>query len=56
MDKKWKRVGVTKLWVNIPDILYEKLKKYASKRNIKFSKYVNRALLHYIIKESEYEN
>lgn len=52
---KWKRKGMRKLWVNIPDIMYDRLKNHAQKRNVSFTKIVNRALLKYILEEDKYE-
>ena len=45
-----------KLWVEIPQELYETLEYNAKKRNITFTKYINRILLRYSIKEESYEN
>lgn len=45
-----------KLWVEVNPDLYDLLKSNAIKRNIKFTKYINRALLRYSIKEELYEN
>lgn len=40
-----------KLWVEVPVELYDGLYKNSKKRNITFTKYINRALLRYLIKE-----
>lgn len=56
MDKKWSRKGKRKLWVDISEHLYEKLKNNSKKRNITFTKCINRILLRYIIEEEKYEN
>lgn len=50
MIKKYNRTG-KKLWVEIPHDLYDILNKNAEDRNITFTKYINRILLRYIIKE-----
>ncbi len=45
-----------KLWVEIAPELYALLEDNAKKRNIKFTKYINRILLRYSIKEEWHEN
>lgn len=55
MKKSQKRYG-KKLWVEISPELYEFLKNNAKKRNITFTKYINRVLLRYSIKEESYED
>lgn len=56
MDNKWIRKGKRKLWVDIPEDLYEQVKLNAKKRNLNFTKYINRILMRYLIEENKYEN
>jgi hypothetical protein len=55
MLNKWIRKGKRKLWVNIPEGLYDQLQLQAKRRNLLFSKYINRALMRYMIEENRYE-
>ena len=55
MKKLQKRYG-KKLWVEVQPKLYEFLQMNAKKRNLTFTKYINRALMRYSIKEEFYEN
>lgn len=48
--------NLKKLWVEIPPQLYELLKKNSEKRNITFTKYINRILLRYSLKEEFHDN
>ena len=45
-----------RLHVLIPKAIHEKLWKIAKQRNITLSRYVNRALLRYILNEEKYDN
>lgn len=56
MIEKWIRKGKKKLWVDIPQDLYDQLQAHAKKRNLKFTKYINRILIRYVIEENKYEN
>lgn len=56
MESKWKRKGTKKLWVDVPEELYEQLEKDAEKRNLKFSIYVRRILFRSTIVENRYED
>ncbi len=47
--------SLRKLWVNVNKELYEKITQRSQVRNITFTKYVNRALLRYVLDESKYE-
>ncbi len=55
MKKNQMRFG-KKLWVEISPEFYILLQTYAKQRNITFTKYINRALLRYSIKEELYED
>ena len=44
-----------KLWVEIPEDLYNQLQINAKKRNITFTRVVTRALVRYIVEEFKYE-
>lgn len=52
---KKERIGLKKLWVNVSASLYERIKEKSKQRSITFTKYVNRALLRYILDEEKYE-
>ena len=54
MNSKWNRKGKKKLWVEIPVDLYDKLIINCEKRNITFTKYINRILLRHTIEENRY--
>lgn len=56
MDSKWKRNGTRKLWVDVSEELYEELQRIAHKRNIKFTKLINRILIRSVITENKYED
>lgn len=55
MDMKWTRKGKKKLWVDIPQELYDQLKNSSQKRNITFTKYINRILMRFILEENKYD-
>lgn len=50
------RKGKKKLWVDIPHELYDQLKIGCQKRNIKFTQYINRILMRFVLEENKYEN
>jgi len=52
---KKERNGRVKLWVELPKELYERLQRCAEKRNISFTKYINRSLLRSVIEEEKHE-
>ncbi len=55
MKQKKKRY-VKKLWVEIHEELYDKLQECATKRNITFTKYINRSLLRSLLRDESYES
>lgn len=48
MDKNWKRKGKKKLWVYIPEELYDFLIDDAKKRHLTFTKHITRILLRHV--------
>jgi len=54
--KENKTRSLKKLWVEVPPKLYELLEQNAKKRNMIFTKYINRILLRYSLKEEFYED
>jgi hypothetical protein len=56
MQSKWERKGRKKLWVYIGIDLYNQLQADAQLRNMKFTKYINRALLRYTLEQNRYED
>lgn len=48
--------SVKKLWVEVHEELYDKLQQLAKKRNITFTKYINRSLLRSLLRDELHEN
>lgn len=48
--------SVKKLWVEIHKDLYERLQQCATKRNVTFTKYINRSLLRSLLRDESHEN
>lgn len=56
MIVKKRKTRLKKLWVEISPELLEKLKECAHKRNITFTKYINRSLWRSLVREESYES